>query len=348
MKRWQSLRVGAVQRDLILVGPLGNTHVCGSLARAASDLGVSYSAMNTLPAYDGPAIVRKLLWHFGGRRPPRLRAFSADLLRAATVARPCAVITLGQVPVSGRVISRLRQGGIACCNFSTDDPFNPAVKAPWHLRDLRAYDLVFSPRRANIEELRRLGCADVRFLPFGYDDHLFSAPANPFASERAPADVLFVGGADGDRAGFFAGFVKSGVPVALIGGRWERYPISGAHTLGLRSADCIRDMTACVPVNICLVRRANRDDHVMRSFEIPAVGGFMVAEDTSDHRDIFGDEGECVLYFKTPEEAARKCAWAIAHEDDRRRMAAAAIARLSGGGHTYRDRLRTMLGELNP
>jgi spore maturation protein CgeB len=346
MKRWRSLKDGAVPRDLILVGPLGNTHVCGSLARAAGDLGVAFSAINTIPAYGGPAIVRKLLWHFGGRRPPRLWAFSADLLKAAMAAPPRAVITLGQVPVSGRVISELRQGGIACGNFSTDDPFNPAVKAPWHLRDLPAYDLVFSPRRANIEELRQLGCADVRYLPFAYDDHLFSPP-NLSAPEPAPADVLFVGGADPDRAHFFSGFVRHGIPVALIGGFWERYPIAGAHNLGLRSADSIRAMTARAHVNICLVRHANRDGHVMRSFEIPAVGGFMVAEDTADHREIFGEEGECVLYFSAPEEAARKCAWAMAHAEDRRRMAAAATARLSRGGHTYRDRLTTMLGELH-
>ena len=101
-------------------------------------------------------------------------------------------------------------------------------------------------------------------------------------------------------------------------------------------------------VNICLVRRANRDGHVMRSFEIPAVGGFMLTEDTEEHRAFFGPEGQCVLYFKTPKEAAEKSHWAIANATERQRMAAAAHAKITRGGHTYTHRLQTMLAAITP
>jgi hypothetical protein len=48
----------------------------------------------------------------------------------------------------------------------------------------------------------------------------------------------------------------------------------------------------------CPVRRASRDGHIMRSFEIAAVGGCMLAQDIDEHREIFGSEGEAVVYFR--------------------------------------------------
>jgi hypothetical protein len=36
----------------------------------------------------------------------------------------------------------------------------------------------------------------------------------------------------------------------------------------------------------------------MRSFEIAAVGGCMLARDIDEHREIFGSEGEAAVYFR--------------------------------------------------
>jgi hypothetical protein len=78
-------------------------------------------------------------------------------------------------------------------------------------------------------------------------------------------------------------FMPHGSPVLLAGAYWDRYPAFRAYALGIKRA-----LTAAAKVNLCLVRRANRDGHVMRSFEIAAIGGCMLAQDTDEHRDIFG------------------------------------------------------------
>ena len=81
----------------------------------------------------------------------------------------------------------------------------------------------------------------------------------------------------------------------------------------------------------------------MRSFEIPAIGGFMLAEDTQEHREILGPEGQCVLYFTSPAEAIEKARWALKNPVERRRMARAAHERIITGHNTYKDRLEQML-----
>jgi spore maturation protein CgeB len=115
------------------------------------------------------------------------------------------------------------------------------------------------------------------------------------------------------------------------------------HALGLKSPEAVRKLTAAAKVNLCLVRRANRDGHVMRSFEIAAVGGCMLAEDTEEHRAIFGADGEAVRYFRTPKEAAIRARLLIADSSERKRLACSVRTRIVGGAHTYRDRLAIML-----
>ena len=50
----------------------------------------------------------------------------------------------------------------------------------------------------------------------------------------------------------------------------------------------------------------------------------MIAEDTAEHREIFGPDGECVLYFSGPRDAAEKVRLRFADPAGRSRMARAA------------------------
>lgn len=328
------------ERDLVLIGPVGNTHVASSLGRAAADLGLSCDVLDTAPAYEGARLARRLAWHVLDRRPLRRDCFTEAVVRRIARSAPRMIIAMGQAPLNPGAIEQFKSKGSSVANFATDDPFNPVHRASWHLRNLPAYDIVFTPRRSNMQDLLRHGCADVRYLPFGYDERLL--PAAGAKSTRA-SQALFVGGADADRGRFFAALAQAGIPLTLAGGYWDRYAPNGAHVLGLQSAEQIGALTVDAIVNVCLVRRANRDGHVMRSFEIPAAGGFMLAEDTQAHREIFGEEGACVLYFSSAEEAAVKCRWAASHESERRQMASAARRLILAGRNSYRDRLQTML-----
>lgn len=330
--------------ELVIVGPAGRAHVGHHLARAAASLGIGHRMVDTSSAYTGNRIGRAIAWHALGRRPLRRSGFSERLWQSLRLAMPRLVIAVGQTPFTRSVVDALRAAGAKVCNYSTDDPFNPQHKAAWHLDNLPTYGVVFTTRTSNVEDLQRLGCKDVRYLPFGFDEARIDQGAHGTA-EAEPA-VLFVGGADAQRAEFLREFVEHGPPISVAGGHWERWAPPRARNLGILDIEDIRARTARVAVNICLVRRANRDGHVMRSFEIPAAGGFMLAECTQEHRDLFGAEGECVLYFRSPGEAAEKCRWALSRPEDRLRMATAAQRLIIAGGHSYRDRLQTILNAI--
>src|SRR4029079_5700281 len=137
--------------------------------------------------------------------------------------------------------------------------------------------------------------------------------------------------------------LRAGLDTALVGGYWERFAETRSRALGLKTPEELNAMTAAAKVNLCLVRRANRDGHVMRSFEIAAAGGCMLAEDTAEHREIFGEDGEAVLYFRNAREAGERASLMLPNSAERARLAAAVRTRVAGPKNTYRARLVTML-----
>lgn len=327
---------------LALLGTSGGTHIGGSFARGAAKLGIKSMWFDADEAWAGPGLLRSLSWRLADRRPLHLNRFSNELVKACARAKPEILVATGMAPLTELALRALRQLGIVSVNYSTDDPWNPAMRSNRHLRALPLYDLVFTTRRSNLGDFQRLGCPKVHYLPFAYDETLFASPVQ--SGNTNAHEVLFVGGADPDRAAFIAEFTRHGPPVAVAGGYWERYPAFRAHALGTKPPEVIRALTAAAKVNLCLVRRANRDGHVMRSFEIAAAGGCMLAQDTDEHREIFGPEGEAVVYFRDAKEAAKRARALLCDSSERKRLAASLHRRIVCGAHTYAHRLATMLG----
>ena len=79
------------------------------------------------------------------------------------------MLVTGTAGVSGAAIEDLQRHAGAVVNYLTDDPWSPNHRAGWFLRALRSYTLVATTRRRNMEDLQRLGCSRVSYLPFAYD-----------------------------------------------------------------------------------------------------------------------------------------------------------------------------------
>jgi spore maturation protein CgeB len=260
--------------------------------------------------------------------------------------RPRWVLATGFVPLNAHALAALGKMGVRRLNYLTDDPWNPSLHAAWFFAALREYDHVFSVRRSNLADLTTHGCQHVSYVPFGFDADLFYPEPPPAAEQpRYAADVVFVGGADQDRVPYIAALSRASVDVALYGDYWSRYTETRAHHRGYADPSTLRKATCAAKVALCLVRRANRDGQVMRSYEAAAIGACMLVEDTPEHRELFGQDGEAVVYFRTIEQMLDRLRRLLTQPDERRRLAAAVRQRIVAGGHTYSDRLQTMLQE---
>lgn len=335
-----------VGKKLVLVGQSGGTHLGGSLLRAAQKLEIPTSFHDVRQAKSKIKLLNSIWWRARSKRYPLGRQFEAKVLEDVKEKRPTHFLTTGLTPISRRTLERIRDFNTICLHFSTDDPWNPKAGSNWYLESLRAYDRVFTPRQSNIHQLRDLGCLDVVYLPFGYDRALFE---RVFLSE-APVqsgDVLFVGGGDPERAEFIRAFASAGLKVTLAGGYWADYPDLARHSVGLLSSQQLISATQEHKINLCLVRKANRDGHVMRSFEIAAIGGCMLVEDTKEHRAIFGPDSLRVRLFETAEQASAIAKAMLSDPAERTRLGRAVNEHIISGGNTYEDRLSFMLSNVS-
>jgi len=330
---------------LLIVGNPRRIHVGAHLLDAACTLGLPVELCDTNDAYAAPWLVQKFNWFLLAHRPPRLNRFGREVLQVCESSCPQWVLATGLAPLSAEALVQIRRQGIRTLNYLTDDPWNPAHRAGWFFDALPYYDCVFSTRRANLEDLVRAGCRKVKYLPFAYDPqiHFPECLETDTERDRFDADILFFGGADRDRVPWISALIRAGFKVGLYGGYWERYRETRALTRGHADVATLRKAVAGAKVALCLVRRANRDGHVMRSFEIPAMGGCMLTEDTEEHREIFGEEGKAVIYFRSIPEMIARARWLLDHDDERRQLAVAAHQLIIQRNHTYKDRLMTML-----
>ena len=327
---------------LLIVGLGQPGDVGGHLASAARKLGIDHDLIDASCAEATTRISRSFYWRFRDKRPGRLRQFGAKILDICASRQWDVVLTTGRAPLDRSHIGKLKERGIKVYNYSTDDPWNPNLKAQWFVSTLPAYDAIFTTRRANLEDFRNCGARTVHYLPFAYDPEVHRPwPAN--APVGAPSDVLFVGGCDRDRLPLIKALIDSGLKIALFGGYWDKYPVTRAHWRGNADQSAIRSASAAARVCLCLVRRANRDGHVMRSFEAAAIGGCMLAEDTADHRDIFGPDNETVRYFKSTSEMVQLAQILVADSEARCRLSARLRTRFAASRNTYADRLGEML-----
>ena len=329
---------------ILIVGASGSSHLGSSLLRAAHRLGNEAKLCDTKSAWRHGTLRQKLFWHFAGRRPIALGRFSQAILETCAQFRPDVIVTTGSAPISARTLRSCRQKGVKCVNFSTDDPFNPRQRAPWLLRALREYDVVFTPRTANQEELSRHGCQRVVYLPFGYDDALFFAEQNVDPKEES--DLFFAGTGTAERAPYIRAAIEAGFRVRLHGIYWDRFDGTREVSRGQADIPTLRQAIASCKVALCLVRHENRDGHSMRSFEVPAVGACMVVEDTGEHRQIFGEDGARVLYFKSAREMVERTRMLLANENLQRSLRDNVHLHITKGENTYADRLRSMIDAL--
>lgn len=323
---------------ILMVGTAAGTGIGGSFHRAAIQAGYQARLLDTAVAHSRNRWLERLSYHFCSRRPFFWKRYADAAVRTALEQRPQLMLVTGRAPLPRNHLLRIRAGGVQVANFLTDDPWNSGARAPWFERTLADYDHIFVPRRAAIPDLERAGCRRVHYLRFGYDPKFFS-PVEVETPHADPGwDVLFAGGADSDRFPWMIALIRAGLRPKLFGEYWDRNPITRPYAHGLCPPEKLAALMRRSPLNLILTRRANRDDHSMRTFEVPAAGGCGLAEWTDEHERLYGADGESVKFFRTEREMVDGARWLMANPAVRSRLARVAFERIRVG-NTYADRL---------
>jgi spore maturation protein CgeB len=328
---------------LLILGNEGNTNVGESFRRSATVMNVPCQLVPLHLGFGGSKLWRSFTWRFRDRRPSTYHRLLKEFIRVVSEFRPTVCVVTGVAWLTDQLFDPLHNLGIPIANFLTDDPFNRNLGSNQFFRTLQRYSVIFTPRLANQIDLLQAGAQEVVYLPFGYDP-VHVQPGGESLVRRTDS-ILYIGGGDADRFKLATGLLDHGLPLEVIGDYWQKLNHPLLTNLGWHPAPALAASTRAAAVNLILVRRANRDGHVMRSFEAAACGGCLLAEDTTEHRQIYGDT---VAYFRNTTEIVEQAKVLLNNPERRKAMAEACRQRIVTGGNTYTDRLKSILSKLTP
>jgi spore maturation protein CgeB len=270
------------------------------------------------------------------------------ILQMARDHAPDLILSIQGSCITAETVQRLKETTSApLLNYSTDNPFNPSASTPYVQQSLPLWDVYATPRAHTIPELKRHCKGMVTYLPFGYDPalHFPESGIAPLEALRFSSDLVFIGTCDSDRVKLLKFLAsQTNFSVRLYGGgrRYKLVKALRANHRGFAEGRDYRLALTCSKICLSMMRRCNRDTHVMRTFEIPACGAFMLAERTEEQCEMFAEDRECV-FFSTPEELLDKASYYLKHDEARRKIARAGFDRVTSGGNSYRHRLATLL-----
>lgn len=256
-----------------------------------------------------------------------------------------------------RILRRLRERYPRCLlvSYSEDDMNNPVNRTRSYANGLGLYDCVITTKSYNADaaELPKLGARKVMVVDKAYDPESHH-PVTVSGEEilRYGGDVGFIGSFEQARADDLIYLAQNGIPVRVWGNGWDAFK---QHVPGLTverralvntGGELLYTNEICATrINLCFLRKANRDLQTDRSIEIPACGGFMLAEYTGEHARLFEADKEAVFY-RTREEMLEKIRYYLDHEEQRAAIAEAGRQRCLRDGYANIDRVRFMLTRL--
>ena len=165
------------------------------------------------------------------------------------------------------------------------------------------------------------------------------------------ADAAFVGFWRPHLDKYIVPLIQAGATVKLWGTHWRRSPslklLSESAKFRPASDEEYPYVYASAKIGLCFLNRDNRNTSTGRSFEIPAIGTFMLAERTQEHQGFYR-EGAEAEFFDSPEEFHEKFHHYVTQEKERNRIAEAGHHRAVTSGYSYHDRIKADLKNIMP
>ena len=323
---------------------LGKKLVRGSEAlglKVDSDLSIAYSS--PAPQFS-PSMQRlrgKLFYRLADRRSWEWWEFQRQLKEKIQTMQPRLVLVTGILPCQTSIFKTIKKGGGWIANYLTDDPWNPIHRRRSFLRNLRHYDHIFCTKQALCRRLEKAGTPSTSWLPFAYDPALHHPPLEK--SSKQAADVLFVGTGAAERLPWLEALQDlPGVRRCIHGNNWRGLNIPGWDIQPAVTGEAYCQEIHSAGIVLGLLRQANGDLSTDRSYEIGAIGGCGLYQDSSEHRALlpqYPDEG----FFSTPAQLRERVQHLLENPELRQRLRELGSQALRRPEHTYAARLQSML-----
>jgi spore maturation protein CgeB len=253
--------------------------------------------------------LRSRIWRRLTRRR-RIADINHNLLKTLEAGNYKALWVFKGMNLLPKTLQTIQSLGVALFNYNADHPLDFFSPGSGNQRVRDAYPFYDAHFTYSHEICKTLldqhPSVPVYVVPFGHDvsEVLYRQLTDVPEIRRA----CFIGNPDVERATQLSDLVKRGIELDVYGAHWNKYIKScegvriHKQVLGLEYFKTLRRYR----VQLNFLRPHNKNSHNMRSFEVPAAGGIMLAPRTDEHVSFFSENQEA-CYFDSLGEAANRC-----------------------------------------
>lgn len=309
-------------------------------------VGLSHTPVPWRPAIDRTSYFEKITWKL--KIPVDLNSINKNILNAIQKNNFEVIWIEKGNTIRPKTLKKIKkhQPNAKLVSCSEDDMYGWHNRSFFYTWGLAYYDIVFTTKVYNLDELKALGAKRVELFLDAYDESLHRPLVlNNVEVARFRADVGAAGAFEEDRAGQMLYLAERGIKITIWGNGWaawvNKHPnliVKNEHLFGI---DYVKAICA-TKISLCFLRKINRDEVTSRSVEIPACGGFMIAERTKRHQDFFVDGKEAV-FFDTKDELYDLVVKYLLNDEIRTEIAKAGRNRVIKSGYNHRTQLSNML-----
>lgn len=323
-----------------------------SFARSFECLGNEVQILNNLQWFGDLNYLHRARMKFQ-KRPTmgRILDFNHSILIATERYRPDVVFIARGLWVLPETLEEIKRQRIILVHWHPDDAFNPDNSSSYFLSSIPKYDLIVTPKSFNVTEYMRNGAKNVIYAPYAYDPSIhYPVKIDHTARNVYGSDVAFVGTRREKRVRELEAISQTGIDIKIWGTGWRRLaPFSKLRsncTFTPVYAEEMSKVFGASKIVLGFLNAENRDLHTARTFEVPACGGFLLAERTTEHLE-FLREGNEADYFSSVEELIDKINFYLKNDSIRLRIAKAGYERVISIQASYSDRARFISQEIN-
>jgi hypothetical protein len=230
---------------------------------------------------------------------------SNKLYRFCILHQPDVLLIFKGMEILPNILKKIKNSGVYLVNYNLDHPFIFFSKGSGNnnvLESIEVYNLylTYSTIIKNEMNLKFPNLTTI-VLPFGYIER----PENilpKFDEFEEVNKVCFVGNPDKNRLKVIKQIVDNNIEVHVYGHNWERYFSENIPFIKIFKPVYSIDYYKTIQkyrVQLNIFRPHNINSHNMRSFEVPAVGGILLAPQTPEHLSFFEAENEVFYYTST-------------------------------------------------
>ncbi|PWT74382.1 MAG: hypothetical protein C5B60_06750 [Chloroflexi bacterium] len=212
------------------------------------------------------------------------------------------------------------------------------------------YDLLVTTKSYEMKRYKALGAKSILLVLQGYDDRFYPVIPTPVTKAELESDICFIGHCERHYARRLRVTESIGKRLKIWGPGWKRYSFFNSWAHGHVAGDGIWGKhyplaLASSKIGLGLLSKRVPETTTTRSFEIPAMGLFLLAERTAEHLELF-QEGVEAEFFSNDEELRDKIIYYIGNDSAREKISHAGYKRCLASGYQSQKQLRKVLKQI--